>query len=155
MERLKVNQDVDNKTLLTAFEEFFADQTEEKHQVIVDEVNKATFLMPILAKESDVEKVGEDLVMKDTALVNFIGCLNEENEGFMPVFTSAKELDKFTENAVDKSQIDEGVQVGRLVLSADMIWAMLMQDKSVCGTVIDPLTIGWVIRTEQLMSIEE
>lgn len=155
MERLKVNQDVENKSLLMAFETFFKDQTEENHQIIVDEVNTGTFLMPIMAKEDDMEQVGDEWLMKETALVNFIGCLNEAGEGFMPVFTSAKELDDFTANVVDKSKLENGNKVAKLVLSADMIWAMLLQDKSVCGVVIDALSIGWVIRTEQLMQIED
>lgn len=150
--KLRLNQEIDNKDLLDKFNKFFKNQNNENHSAVVDAINESTFVMPIMAKPVDIIEVDEGMELSENAKVNFIGCLNENQEGFMPLFTNIAELDKFIEEMKVKDT-DEFV-VARLSVTADMAWGMLLNDNGVCGAVIDVLTIGWTIRTEQLISEE-
>ena len=151
--QLKLNEEIDNKDLLDKFNKFFENQNDENHTAIVDTINKSKFVMPIMAKPVDIIEVDGEMQLSKKANVNFIGCLNENKEGFMPLFTSIEELDKFIE--VMKIEFNDELVLARLSVPADMAWGMLLNDNGVCGAVIDALTIGWTIRTEQLVSDEE
>lgn len=152
--KLKINQEVSNERLEKSFVEIFKEQTEENHLEVINAINDANYLIPIMVKEEDIVNVDGEELLSETAGVQFIGCLNENSEGFMPLFTSAKEANEFIEKSLGEAQTLE-FKVVNLLIDADMAWSMLLNDKTVCGIVINALSTGWVIRREQLETIEE
>lgn len=152
--KFKLNQELNNEKLEKCFEEIFKEQTEEKHLDVVDAINEANYLIPIMIREEDIiTKNGEEL-LSESAGVQFIGCLNENSEGFMPLFTNSKEADEFIEKSLGEKEVND-FKIATLLIDADMAWAMLLNDTNVSGIVINALSTGWVIRREQLETIEE
>lgn len=149
-----LNQELTNHKLEVCFENIFKEQTEQNHLSVVNAINESKYLIPIMAKEEDIIKEEDGtLKLSENAGVQFIGCLNEDSEGFMPLFTNTKEANDFIEQTLSTTTVKD-FEVVTLLIDADMAWSMLLNDDNVCGIVINALSTGWVIRREQLETVE-
>lgn len=148
-----LNQEITNDKLEKCFEEVFKEQVEENHLAVVNAINESNYLLPIMAKEEDIIKEDGKLILSEHAGVQFIGCLNENSEGFMPLFTNTKEANDFIAQTLETTTVKD-FKVVTLLIDADMAWSMLLNDENVCGIVINALSTGWVIRREQLETVE-
>ena len=145
-EEWNVDQPVKNPRLAKLFEIMSQNRTVEiMNQVYQEIAEGARFLSVITLSEEPVRQEDGSSVLKKESLMQFPLLATSEGKAFFPAFTDWAELGKW--NGMEEPKT--------LVLGFDDYAAMVMQNETAAGIVINPFGPGMVLEREMLNHLKK
>lgn len=127
-----VNQPVTNPDLVKSMNEFLKEKSAEKELILIKEITKANFLIPMIFKGQI-----ENGVLKKDSIMSFKLITNSLDESFYLAFTDWEELGKWSK---EREQT--------LISTYDDLKHIVLKNDGIKGFVINPFNQNFVITPE-------
>ncbi|MDT8718003.1 enhanced serine sensitivity protein SseB [Clostridium sp. 19966] len=132
---IDVNKPVTNADLVSSMNVFFENKNAENELILIGEINKAHFLVPVIVDG----KIKNGVIKKKTT-ISFKMITNTANENFFIAFTDWQELGKWSKNSEQT-----------LILTYNELKEMVLKDiANVRGFVINPYGQNLIITPEAM-----
>lgn len=147
-DKVDVNKPIENPGLKKAFELFHSNNCEDNLTIVIDELQKAHFL--VLAAKDEMrttkDSLDDKVLLEKGSLLKFLNCYDSDSKPFLPVFTDWQEVDLW---------LKQRDNIGGFIMSTIEAFEFAGNDKIHHGVVINPGSVGWTMSKEQLNNFIE
>lgn len=118
-------KEVTNPGLIAAIAKLETDSSEEAQMDLGDELQNATYLLPVFNDAEELENTSEE--DEDEAPIQLLVCTNDDGTEFIPLFTDVDALNAWVKEPVNA-----------MIFSADEAWDLILSQDDCGGAVINP-----------------